>query len=130
MVVAKGCTFGIWANVRESEYYTLQSADECNNLTAKEANKELTKVKKQKTKEKEAYLLRRERMEEIGTSSRQQTKSDYDQQINYWQSKNEQLEEKIKTNLSNYKRISEKKEVLILACLVLAYPVCPFCLIS
>jgi hypothetical protein len=33
----------------------LQSADERNNWTAKEAMKELTKVKKQKTKEKEAY---------------------------------------------------------------------------
>jgi hypothetical protein len=91
----------------------LQSADERNNWTAKEALKELTKVKKQKTKEKEAYLLRRERMEEIGTSSRQQTKKDYEKQINYWQSKTEQLEEKIKTNLSHYKRISEKKKVFI-----------------
>jgi hypothetical protein len=59
-------------------------------------------------------------MDEIGMSSRQQTKKDYDQQINYWQSITEQLEEKIKTNLSNYKRISENP-----VC-VLAYPVCPF----
>ncbi len=69
-------------------------------------------------------------MEEMGTSSRHQTKSDYDEQINYWQSKNELLEEKIKTNLCNYKRISGKKEVVILACLVLALSDCSFCLIS
>ena len=91
----------------------LQSADERNNWTAKEALKELTKVKKQKTKEKEAYLLRRERMDEIGTSSRQQTKKDYEEQINFWQIKTEQLEEKMKRNLLNYKRISDKKEVFI-----------------
>lgn len=91
----------------------LQSADERNNWTAKEAKKELTKIKKQKTIEKDAYLLRRERMDEIGTSSRQQTQKDYEEQINYWQSQTERLKEKIKTTLSNYKRISEKKEVLI-----------------
>jgi hypothetical protein len=108
----------------------LQSADERNNWTSKVALKELSKVKKQKSKEKEAYLLRREQMEEMGTSARHQTKSDFDEQINYWQSKNELLEEKIKTNLCNYKRISAKKEVVILASLVLAISDCPFRLIS
>jgi hypothetical protein len=91
----------------------LQSADERTNWTAKEAKKELTKIKKQKTKEKDAYLLRRERMDEIGTSSRQQSQKDNDEQINYWRSKTERLQEKIKTILSNYKRISEKKEVFL-----------------
>ena len=104
----------------------LQSADERNNWTAKDAKKELTKIKKQKTKEKDAYLLRRERMDEIGTSSsRQQTQKDYDEQINYWQSKTEQLKEKIKTSLSNYKRISEKKRSLykhVLCWLILSAP--------
>ena len=52
-------------------------------------------------------------MDEIGTSSRQQSQKDYDEQINYWQSKTERLKEKIKTSLSNYKRISEKKEVFL-----------------
>ena len=108
----------------------LQSADERNNCTAKEALKELTKVKIQKSIEKEAYLLRREQMEEMGTSSRQAIKRDYEEQIQYWQSKNELLDEKMRTNLSNYKRISGKKEVMKLACIVLALSDCPFCLIS
>jgi hypothetical protein len=108
----------------------LESADERNNWTAKEAKRELTKVKKQQTKEKDAYLLRRERMDEMGVSSRQQTQKDFDQQINFWQRKTEQLEEKIKTSFSNFKRINEKKQVFIQACLVLAYPFCPFSLFS
>jgi hypothetical protein len=107
----------------------LESADERNNWTAKEAKRELTKVKKQQTKEKDAYLLRRERMDEMGVSSRQQTQKDYDQQINYWQRKTEQLEEKMKTSFSNYKRINEKKQVFIkhvLCWLILSAPLACF----
>lgn len=109
----------------------LQSADERNNWTAKEAKNELTKIKQQRTKEKDAYLLRRARMDEIGTSSRQQTQKDYDEQINYWQSQTERLKDKMKTSLSNYKRISEKKEVFIcfVLCLDLFLPLLPYVLI-
>ena len=52
-------------------------------------------------------------MEEMGTSARQQIKIDFEEQVYSWQRKNERLEDKIKTNLGKYKRISEKKEVLI-----------------
>jgi hypothetical protein len=40
------------------------------------------------------------------------------------------LEDKMKRNLLNYKRISDKKEVFKWACLLLPFPFFPFCLIS
>ncbi len=46
----------------------LLSADERNNWSVQAAHKELTKVKKLKTQQKDAYLARREKIETQGAS--------------------------------------------------------------
>ncbi len=67
----------------------------------------------------------------MGTSARQQIKIDYEEQVYNWQHKNERLEEKIKTNLGKYKRISQTNEVwTVLLCLVLSKSASLFCLTS
>jgi ribosomal protein L21E len=106
----------------------LESADERNNWIAKEAQQQLLQIKKQKTQEKEAYFMRRQQKDAMGTASMQQSKTEFEQQLHYWQCKCETLQQRLKDNLAKYKRISKKKEVLIF--LVLSYPVSPFYLIS
>ena len=99
----------------------LKSSDERTSWSVKECQMELTKVKKQKTQERDSYLMRRQQIVDQGTSSMQQSKTHFEQQVHYWQSKNDSLQQKIKTNSENYKRTNQTKEVLI--SLVLPNPV-------
>jgi hypothetical protein len=62
------------------------TADEHNNGRRELAEKELMRVKKLKTQEKESYFHRREQKEEQGAALMQQTKAVYDEQLQYSQS--------------------------------------------
>ena len=90
----------------------MQSSDAHNKWETKVAQRQLTKVKKQKTLEKESYLIRRQQIISQGTSALDQTKYDFEQQLNYWQEKCERLQLQIKTNKENHKRTSHKLQVL------------------
>ena len=61
----------------------LLSSDEHNNWQAKDAQKQLAKAKKQKTAEKEAYLLRRQQILTQGTSAKDQYTNDFEIQLKY-----------------------------------------------
>jgi hypothetical protein len=52
-------------------------------------------------------------MVDQGTSSMQNTKTVYEEQVHFWQSKNAALQQKIITNSDTYKQTSATKEVLI-----------------
>ena len=88
------------------------TADEHNNGRRELAEKELMRVKKLKTQEKESYLLRREQKEEQSAALMIQTKAVYDEQLQYWQNKCELLEEQKKSLNEQTKKKSKTKEVL------------------
>jgi hypothetical protein len=89
----------------------LLSSDERNNWEAKSAKKELVTVKKQKTQQKDAYLLRREKMLTQGSSTMQQKTTGFEHQLKYWQEKSETSQKKMKTSQDNNKRTSQKVQV-------------------
>ena len=90
----------------------MDSADERNNWEVKLAKKEVVRVKKQNTQQKDAYLLRREQMSTQGSSSMQQKTQDYQQQLKYWQDKSETSQKKLKTSAEIHKRTSHKVQVV------------------
>jgi hypothetical protein len=90
----------------------IQSSDERNEWEAKDAQKQLIKIKKQKTREKEAYLQRRQQILTQGTSALDQNRYDFEQQLKYWQDKCEGMQQKIKTNTENHKRASQELKVV------------------
>ncbi len=90
----------------------LHSADKRNNWSVQAAHKELTKVKKQKTQQKDAYLARREKVETQGASLANQCRTELEQQVAYWQGKCETLKEKISFAHEDFKRTRHKQEVL------------------
>ena len=90
----------------------MDRADERNNWEVKLAKKEVVRVKKQNTQQKDAYLLRREQMSMQGSSSMQQKTQDYQQQLKYWQDKSETSQKKLKTSAENHKRTSHKVQVV------------------
>jgi ribosomal protein L21E len=90
----------------------LQSSDEHNNWQAKDAQKQLVKAKKQKTLEKESYLMRRQQILTQGTSAKDQYTNDFAQQLKYWHEKCDSLQEKLRTNQENTKRTMQKAQVL------------------
>ena len=90
----------------------MDSADERNNWEVKLAKKEVVRVKKQNTQQKDAYLLRREQISMQGSSSMQQKTQDYQQQLKYWQDKSETSQKKLKTSAENHKRTSLKVQVV------------------
>ncbi len=97
----------------------MQSSDERNQWEAKDAQKELLKLKKQKTLEKEAYLQRREQIETQGTTALDQSRYKFEQQVKYWQDKCDVLKQKLKTNTDNHKRtIQEVKVVLFISSVI------------
>ena len=81
----------------------MQSSDERNQWEAKDAQKELLKLKKQKTLEKETYLQRCQQIETQGTSALDQSRYKFEQQVKYWQDKCDVLKQKLKTNTDNHK---------------------------
>ena len=90
----------------------MNSADERNNWVVKSAKKEVVRLKKHNTQQKDAYLLRREQMSMQGSSSMQQKTQDYQQQLKYWQDKSETSQKKLKTSAENHKRTSLKVQVV------------------
>jgi hypothetical protein len=110
----------------------LLSADKRNNWSVQVAHKELTKVKKQKTQQKDAYLAKREKVETQEASLANQCRTELKQQVAYWQGKCETLKEKISFAHEDFKRTRHKQEVLacvflyssvfscLLSCLVLS----------
>ena len=90
----------------------LQSSDEHNNWQAKDAQKQLVKAKKQKTLEKESYLMRRQQILTQGTSAKDLLTNDFAQQLKYWHEKCDSLQEKLRTNQENTKRTMQKAQVL------------------
>ncbi len=90
----------------------MDSADERNNWEVKIAKKEVVRVKKQNTQQKDAYLLRREQMSMQGSSTMQQKTQDYQQQLKYWQDKSEMSQKKHKTSAEIHKRTSQKVQVV------------------
>jgi hypothetical protein len=94
----------------------LGSADEHNNGRRDQAEKELKQLKKQKTQETKAHLLRREQITEQGAAAIEQTKSDYAAKLQYWQAKSETLE-KQKQRLNEHQKSNMKKQE-VFHCLV------------
>jgi hypothetical protein len=75
----------------------LTSADEHNNSRRDVAEKALAHIKKQKTVEsKDIYYDVREQITQQGAAAMQQTKSDYDTKLDYWQAKSDTLEKEKK----------------------------------
>ena len=95
----------------------LLSADERNNWSAQAAQKELIKVKKQKTEQKDAYIARREKIESQGATFFHQCKTELEQEVLYWQGKYETLQGKFTSTHEERGQTSRKHEVLY--CLVL-----------
>ena len=75
----------------------LSSSDEHNNFAAKKAERELKKVKHQKTQDKEAYERRRLQLQERGTTDQMRNKKEYEGNLGYWQLKAEGMTDKLKT---------------------------------
>ena len=75
----------------------LARSDEHNNFAAKKAEKDLKKVKHQKTQDKDAYERRRLQVEEQGTTEQLRNKKEYEGNLVYWQLKAEGLQDKMKT---------------------------------
>jgi hypothetical protein len=76
----------------------MHSSNERNQWETKDAQKQLIKLKKQKTHEKEAYLHRRQQIETQRTSALDQSKYNFEQQVKYWQDKCEVLQQKLNKN--------------------------------
>jgi hypothetical protein len=95
----------------------LHSADEQNNWSAQAAQKELIKVKKQKTEQKDAYIARREKIESQGATFVHQCKTELEQEVQYWQGKYETIKGKFTSTHEDRGQASHKHEVLY--CLVL-----------
>ncbi len=108
----------------------LHSADERNNWSVQEAQKELTKVKKQKTQQKDAYLARREKIETQGASLANQCRSELEEQVSYWQGKCETLKFKISTAHDEFKRTRNKQEVLSCLTCILQSPLLLYLVLS
>ncbi len=75
----------------------LSSSDEHNNFAAKKGERELKKVKHQKTQDKEAYERRRLQLQEQGTTDQLRNKKEYEDNLGYWQLKAEGFTDKLKT---------------------------------
>ncbi len=75
----------------------LARSDEHNNFAAKKAEKELKKVKHQKTQDKETYERRCLRVEEQGAAAQLRNKTEHEGNLVYWQLKAEGLQDKMKT---------------------------------
>ena len=109
----------------------LASADEQNNNRREQAEKELVRVKKIRTQEKQTYLSRREHIEQQGVAVMKESKFVFDEQVHYWQAKCESLEQQKKSLNYHNRTTSKRKEVL--NCLVLSFRVfsCQvYCLVS
>jgi hypothetical protein len=109
----------------------LASADEQNNNRREQAEKELVRVKKIRTQEKQSYLSRREQIEQQGMAVMKESKSVFDEQVHYWQAKCESLEQQKKSLNDHNRTASKRKEVL--NCLVLSFRVFSchvYCLVS
>jgi hypothetical protein len=89
----------------------MSSSDERNNWEAKSAKKEILRAKRQKTEQKDAYLLRRERMSTQASSAMQQT-TDFEHQLKCWQETCETSQTKMKTSQDFNKRTSKKHQVV------------------
>ncbi len=92
------------------------SSDDHNNWQAKDAQKQLVKAKKQKTAEKEAYLVRRQQILTQGISVKDQYTNDFEIRLKYWQEKCDSLQQKMRTNQDNQKRTMQKLQVLSSVC--------------
>ena len=90
----------------------MESADEQNNWVTKSAKKEIVKLKKQNTQQKDAYLLRREQLSSQGVSAMQQNTIDYQQKLKYWQDKSETYQKKLQTVHEIHKRTCLKVQVV------------------
>lgn len=90
----------------------LESADERNNWSAQAAQKELIKVKKQKTELKDAYIARREKIERQGAIFVQQCKTELEEEVLYWQGKYETLQGKFTSSHDDRGQASRTQEVL------------------
>ncbi len=68
--------------------------------------------------------MRRQQILEQGTSAMQNTKSVYEEQVQYWQSKNAILQQKLITNSETSNRTSATKEIFILFTPYLSFFIC------
>jgi hypothetical protein len=75
----------------------LARSDEHNNFAAEKAEKDLKKVKRQKTQDKETYERRRLQVEEKGATAQLRNKNEHEGNLVYWQLKAEGLQDKMKT---------------------------------
>jgi hypothetical protein len=104
----------------------LSSADEHNNDMRSTAERALAHVKKQKSQESQAHFLRREQLTQQGAAAMEESKSEYDRKLGFWQGKCDTLE-KQKDALKDHQKTTLKKievwhylvlSFLIFSCLV------------
>ena len=89
----------------------LNSADEHNNDIRTTAERALAHVKKQKSQETQAHFIRRDQITQQGLAALQESKSDYDRKLVFWEGKCDMLEKQKDALKEHYKTMLKKKEV-------------------
>ncbi len=93
----------------------MNSADEHNNDIRNTAERALAHVKKQKSQESQAHVIRRDQITQQGMAALQESKAEYDRKLMFWEGKCDMLEKQKEALKEHHK----KKEVF--HCLVLSW---------
>jgi hypothetical protein len=91
----------------------LASADEHNHGRVYVAEKALAQVKRQKSEDLKAHVLRREQISQQGAAAIEQTKSEYEAKVVYWKGKCNTLEEGKKSLNIRHKVTVKKTQVFV-----------------
>ncbi len=99
----------------------LTSADEHNHGRVDVAEKALAQVKRQKSDDLKAHVLRREQISQQGAAAIEQTKLEYEAKVGYWKGKCNTLEEEKKSLNIRQKVTVKKTQVFVFAhfCLII-----------
>ena len=97
----------------------LNSADEHNNDIRNTAERALAHVKKQKSQETQAHVIRRDQITQQGLAALQESKTDYNRKLLFWEGKCDTLEKQKEALKEHHKTTVKKKEVC--HCLVLSW---------
>ena len=97
----------------------LNSADEHNNDIRNTAERALAKVKKQKSQETQAHVLRRDQITQQGLAALQESKTDYDRKLMFLEGKCDMQEKQKEALKEHHKTMVKQKEVF--HCLVLSW---------
>jgi hypothetical protein len=89
----------------------LNSADEHNNDIRNTAERALAQVKKQKSQETQAHVLRRDQITQQGLAALQESKTDYDRKLVFWEGKCDMLWKQKEALKDHHKTTVKQKEV-------------------